>query len=444
MTDFLDGLELQLVRAAGRGVSASAAPRAEGLAARGHVPRRRRRPRGLLILVPALIALALGGLALGGVIEIGKPAEPGFSSVQAGYGPLAPGTSHLLSLSTPDPRGGPGWGMRVFSTRRGVGCIQVGRLLEGRLGALGQDGAFNNDGRFHEVAPGSALRFFACSAVDGNGRIFNNVVVGDQPASGWSGFGSCVPATASHAEKSPERGVPVAICPQQDERNLYYGLLGPDAKSITYTSGSKRLTMPTVGPEGSYLLVTAAPSHQLFDFAAGGTSDVVPVDGPITEVHYRDGRTCHLTSRSWIGGASACTPSLKVPVGYRPVPTPTAAQVATPIRARVVRGARGEREVLVSFRSRVALSEYRSTYTLKLDESEPHGRATAEGRIKPATEILAGGTVTMRIGGRAPNGSVPPGSYRGSVTLVSATGPALFEGPGTVYLKVGSFAVRVP
>jgi hypothetical protein len=448
MTDFLDSLEQQLIGAVERHGHAALAPIAA-------VPARRRRRRrgahrrGLMILIPALLVLTVGALALGGVIEIGARAKPENSVSRAGYGPLTPGSSRLLPISTPDPHGGPAWGLRVFSTKRGVGCIQTGRLLNGKLGALGRDGAFNNDGRFHEVPAGSAIRFFACSALDGNGRIFNNVTVGDQPASAWSGFASCVPATATGPENAPElvpgtaRKQAVGICAQRDERNLYYGLLGPAAQSVTYTSGRQHRT-ESVGPEGAYLIVTDAPAHQLFDASAGaGTSDVVPVAGPITEIHYRDGSTCHLTARSWIGGASACTPALKVPVGYRPVKTPSAAEARTPIRARVERNRRGEREILVSFVSRVAITEYRSAYSLKLDEPQLHGRAAPTLRAAADADIAAGQTVTMRIGGHGPRGSVPAGAYRGEVTLISATGPALYEGPGTAYIHVGSFSVHV-
>jgi hypothetical protein len=425
--------------------------------ARGRWSAREHR-RGLWLLIPALLALTIGGLALGGVIEIGAPAKPGVSAVQAGYGPLTPGTSHLLAITAPDPHGGPAWGMRVFATKRGVGCMQVGRLLDDRLGALGRDGAFNDDGHFHEVPAGGAIRFSACSALDGKGRIFNNTILSNQPASAWSGFGSCVPSSATPAEKAPELGDPakprglaperphpVRICPQADERNLYYGLLGPEAASITYTSGARHRTVPTVGAEGAYLIVTQAPSHQLYSGAAGGTSNVVPVHGPITAIHYRDGRTCHLTSRSWIGGTSACTPSLRVPVGYLPVKAPTAAQVSTPIHARAVRNRRGEREIVVSFVSRVPITEYRSEYSLKLDESELHGRASAPYRADAGANVAAGQTVSARIKRHGPHGgSVPAGVYRGTLTLIAATGPALYEGPGTAYLHVGDFSVRVP
>jgi hypothetical protein len=454
MTDFLDALEAQLVDAAAHGVRSPREPGTKPVVRREQRGRRGHR-RTMLVLIPALIVLAAGGLALGGVIEIGAPAKTEVSAAEAGYGPLSPGSSHLLAISTPDPHGGLPWGMRVFSTKRGVGCIQVGRLLDGRLGALGQDAAFNDDGRFHEVKVGDAIRFFACSALDANGRIFNNVTIGDEPASAWTGAGSspsryraatpgtCVPATASPAEKAPRGGVPVPICAQVDERDLYYGLLGPDAKSITYTSAGRRHTVPTVGPEGAYLIVTAAPVHQLFNFGAGGTSDVVPVDGPIREIHYRNGSICHLTRRSWIGGNSACTPSLREPVGYVPVKTPTASQVASAVRAHVRRNSHGEREIAVTFVSRVPVTEYRSAYSLKLEEG---GRgAFAQTRPGEGDDIAAGERVTMMIASRhGPHASLAPGLYRGSVTLIAATGPALFEGPGTVYLPVGHFSIRVP
>jgi hypothetical protein len=481
VTDFLDALERQLVDAAKRGVRRASAPSASASSASAssasassasarhagaptsatRPPRathRRQRGRknrhGLLILIPALLVLAVAGLALGGVIEIGEPASHELSAAEAGYGPLTPGTVRLLPIRTPDPSGGPPWGLRVFSTKRGVGCIQVGRLVDGRLGALGQDGAFEDDGRFHEIPAGDALRFFACSALDGNGRVFNNVTIGDEPASAWSGAGraatrsrpatpgSCVPATATPAEKAPRLGVPVSICPQADERNLYFGLLGPDAESITYTSGEQRRTAATVGPEGAYLIVTRASPDQLFNFSAGGTSDVVPVDGPITEIHYRNGSTCHLTARSWMGGASACTPTLQVPVGYRTVKTPTAAEMATPVHATVQPNDRGENEILVSFTSPISITEYRSEYSVELDESPLQPRAVALNRADANSNFAAGQTVTIHI--RGTHGVLPAGTYSGTVRLISATGPVLFEGPGTVYVPVGSFSAQVP
>jgi hypothetical protein len=433
----------------------SPSPRAQGAYAR---PRAHRRT--LVLVVPALLVLAAGALAAGGVIRFGAPAKTfgGFSYPRSGLGALTPGTVRLLPITAPDPAGGPPWSLRVLSTTRGVGCIQVGRLLDGKLGALGQDYAFGDDGRFHELPVNSTFNPFACAALDGKGRIFNNVTEGNQPASAWRGSGGlsegCVPASATPAEKGSDitpaekkrsGAKPPPICPQEDERNLYYGLLGPAGKSITYTLEGHSHTQATIGPEGAYLIVTRAPAHQLFQGANGGTEDVVPVDGPITELHYTGGATCHLTSKSWIGGKSACTPTLEVPVGYAPVAkAPMQAQVATPLHVRLVRNKAGGQEILVSFRSRFAITTDRSDYAIEVHEpNEPPQVHT--GYRPTQSNIAAGQTVTTRLrGGFGPHSSLTPGLYKGTVTLIYATGPALLEGPGTAYVHVGSFTVRVP
>ncbi len=406
-------------------------------------PRRRVRLRPLVLAAPLLLAVAAGALAAGGVIQFGAPAgqPPGYSKAsRSGLGGLTRGTVRLLPISTPDPIGGPAWGMRVFSTTRGVGCIQVGRLVNGKLGALGQDGAFHDDGLFHELGTSTFAPLYNCTTLDANRRIFTNVAVGDEPASGWGlvgayAHGGCVPSTSSPAERA---GTPT-ICPQGDERDLYYGLLGPDASSITYTIAGRPHTVPTVGPEGAYLILTKASPKQLFNFADGGTKDVVPVNGPITELHYRDGATCHLTSRSWIGGASACTPTLQVPVGYVPPKRAvrTGAQVAAPVRARLLHTARGGHEILVSFTSRVAITHARSSYLFKWHE--PNMPPQVNGFHFTNGDIAAGQTVSMDIGRFGP--PLPAGVTRGTVTFKETDLPSEEEEPG---ILVGSFAVRAP
>ena len=196
-----------------------------------------------------MLVIATGALAAGGVIQIGAPAKLPFSLVRnsdEGSGALVPGTVRMLPIAALDPAGGPDWGMRVLSTTRGEGCIQIGRLLDGKLGALGQDGAFDNDGSFHELPVSAAFDINGCALLDGRGRLFTNVTADERPASAWIGtggrLGGCVPASAGPYEKGlrltrreKEMGLkPAAICPQADLRNIYYGLLGPEAQSITY------------------------------------------------------------------------------------------------------------------------------------------------------------------------------------------------------------------
>jgi hypothetical protein len=388
----------------------------------------------------SLIAIAVGLLMVGaafggGLIQLGAPARTseGFTTPRAGFGALTLGTARLLAIATPDPHGGPPWGLRVFSTTRGVGCIQVGRLLDGRIGALGQDGAFGDDGRFHEL-PVRSVSVFTCSALDANGRIFNNVSKGDELANAWPGRETCVPSVASPAEKGFVSG---KICPQADERDLFYGLLGPYAKSITYTSRGNRKTVATVGPEGAYLIVTDAPVSQLYNTAGSGATDVVPVDGPITEVHYHDGSTCHLTARSWIGGASACTPPLRVPVGYAPVgKPPTRAQVATPVHVHLVRNRKGIYEAILGFRSRISVNSDRALYKIEWRQPKaPRWKTRSTGTDE---NIAAGQAITARTG------PLPRGVTDVQAILQYSSGPALLEGPGTIYLPVDRLAIRVP
>ena len=376
--------------------------------------RRRRRAvrRPMLLIAPLLLLLAAGALAAGGVIEFGSPAKLPFSllgNAREGSGSLAPGTARLLPIHAPDPAGGPDWGMRVLATTRGEGCIQIGRLLDGKLGAIGQDGAFGNDGRFHVLPVSAAFNSIGCALLDGNGRLFTNVTADARPASGWIGaggrLGGCVPATAGPYEKGlrltrrerAEGARPAAICRQSDLRNIYYGLLGPQATSITYKLDGERRTLATIGADGAYMFVTRASPHQLLNFANAGTSDVVPVDGPIEEIHYRGGATCHLTAKSWIGGADACTPPLSEPVGFVPAGSaPTPAQVASPIHARLTRGRASRTVIVVSFTARVAVSDARRAYTLRWREAQmPPG---AYGGAPIDYDIKAGTIVTRTIG----------------------------------------------
>lgn len=422
--------------------------------------RRRTRPawmrrghrRTSAIVLVAMLVISAGALAAGGVIRIGEPAEtgvPGSPRIPLRGGAIVKDTVRLLSISTPDPVAGPRWGMRVYSKKLGEGCVQLGRLLDGKIGAIGQDHAFHDDGRFHEFAVNTFGAKGACTLLDGNNRLFLNATVGDLPASAWEGFatGTCVPSTAGRYERFAEDGSrkPYAICPQADERNVYYGLLGPDAKSVTYVLDGFAHTQPTVGAEGAYLIVTKASAKQLFNFSAGGTQDVVPVDGPITELHYRSGATCHLTSRSWIGGKDACTPSLKVPVGWVPPkgPAPTAADVAAPLHVRLVRARDGGHEAIVSFRSRIALASARSSYTVQWHEPGEPAQVQSSGAPMPLFPA-AGQSESMRIG-RGLGRGLRRGVTTGEVILQDQTGPGnLEEAGGTVRLTVGRFTLRVP
>lgn len=434
----LPQLRSSLVAAAARHARAAQTPTAAAPAtARGS-----RWRRASVISIAALLALT-GVAFASGVIPFGSPAPVSpvqlFTAPTTGDGALTPGTVRMLPVSTPDPGGGPPWGMREFTTTRGLGCVEVGRLLDGKLVAIGQDYAFGNDGRYHVlgVTSGGAGYGDWCSALDRYDRLFINQMWGEQPASAWQSrcYAPGSPP-GGHMRREPE-------CPMRDERNLYFGLLGPDAQSVTYILGGRRHTLATSGPEGAYLIVTrSTPGQLLTGVGAGG---VVPVDGPITEIHYKDGATCHITSKSWIGEAYACTPSLKEPVGYVAPPdlSYTHQQVATPVHARLIRTRDGRYELRLAIRSRVPLTNAQTGYDFAW--YIPGTRFENHGDYRTESNIAAGQLVSTTT---CP---LPAGYIHGAVSLFEPNEPYKsrseivyaykYEKTGVL---VGGFAVHVP
>jgi hypothetical protein len=223
------------------------------------IPRTRSRRR-LPVLASSAIAvllLAAAAFAAGRIIGIGAPVEPGGGpeppSRAAGVGiPVAgsysngrPRSAIRVALSVPDPAGGPPWGMRIVTTTRGLLCVQVGRLLDGRLGVLGQDGQFENDGLFHELPPGAldqstcsqpgVLALYTASALPDAGML-----PGD--------FLSC-----ARRVSGPRH------CRAGAERTVAFGVLGPHAVSVSYKADNRLHTTATRGGHGAYLIVLSQP-----------------------------------------------------------------------------------------------------------------------------------------------------------------------------------------
>ena len=294
---------------------------------------------GLIVAGPALAAVSLlhSGSQLGPAVP---PSPTKFD------GAAIPSGVRLLQIRVSDPQGGPPWGMRMIRTTRGLLCVQVGRVAFGTIGALGRDEAFGNDGRFHAFSD-NYEQGPPCMTPDAHGNGFQNVAEFGTPASGlYAGQqGGCVPPSPlptrlpatmrrqikrRRQARRPRR----ATCPSADLRQIDYGLLGPDAVSVTYQTPSGRLvTTPTTGPDGAYLVVLpyqARTSSQNGGFDEG---DALAADG-IRAVTYRNGHSCHLPSPYVYGAATlSCQP-----VGYvspsGPLPTP--AQVTAPVSAHLV------------------------------------------------------------------------------------------------------------
>lgn len=344
MPDFIDRLGAELTRAA------TAEPRPSRAGRVSWRPRglRSMRPRTLL-LVPALAVLGTGAALAAGVLLTGTPAGPKVPPVPtAGYGAAIPATAKLLPLHVADPAGGLPWGLRTVRTTRRDVCLQVGRVADGTIGALGEDGSFGNDHRFHPFSENYQAQL-GCVTLDANGHGFTNAIIWGLPTSAMAG-GGCL------AEFSRRRLDP---CPTQDTRDVYFGLLGPDAASITYLSGGgQTVTVPTVGSDGAYLIVTRArPGEQ-----QGGGSGFTALlkTGPIRAVTYHVGQTCRPTA------ISACPL-----VGFVPPSAPhlTQATLASPIHVREIPARAStppQRLFKITYTARVAVTSTGSFYYVSL------------------------------------------------------------------------------
>jgi hypothetical protein len=281
--------------------------------------------------------------------------------------------------------------MRVYKTSRGLGCVQVGRLVGGRIGVLGQDGAFNDDGRFHPLPVQASQAEGDCVLLDGHGHAFLGVGNYGVPASGLPRqchlLGSRV---------ASER------CGRSDPRDVFYGLLGPRARTITYMFAGHLHTIPTVGSEGAYLIVARAPAWLTARGVGAGASGALPVGGgtldgiplphPVLKIAYTGGRTCTIASRGKRDGhGGACLP----PVGYvaQEVHVPTARELASGIGVRsaldepVAGTARAGRvaALTVSFRARAAVTSALSGYSVTLQAPES---GACHGHVEQANSQL--------------------------------------------------------
>jgi hypothetical protein len=259
------------------------------------------RLRGRLLARPLIVAMAVvvGGtgaaFAAKDLVGIGAPAPRDYPS----FGEkILPAGTRLLSLRVADPGGGPPWGMRLIYTTADRqdpvrnhktarwGCVQIGRVVDGRLGILGQDGAFHNDGLFHELP----VQPEACGGLNRSGQLVGLTGGASITASAYRRLEGCLTASARRQEQmtlpSIERQLGVARaekdlheiraaleglatyrkiapklnadanCPESDLRHVVYGVAGPDATSVTVTGEGHHQTIAlTPRDDGAYLIV---------------------------------------------------------------------------------------------------------------------------------------------------------------------------------------------
>jgi hypothetical protein len=384
---------------------------------RFHVPVRH---RGLAVVIAALVIAAPSVAAFGaasGWFSAGSPDRYYPASATSGLGKVLPAGDRLLPIRVADPDGGPPWGIRLVRTTRGDTCIQVGRVQDGQIGALGIDGAWGDDHEFHEIKPNDGLADI-CGATDATGYGFANQTAHGAPASvdvplynssggarnacrsPYESITAPVPGGGSNPspllkkllQQAAKQRSSSPVCPADSMRTVFAGLLGPDAKRITYkTPDGKTMTENTSGGVGAYLIVFKETVTNCAEFStsalggsrgcqSGGTGNSPDLQWPtaVTSVKYKDGNTCklqpstrvvnayeklvgqsrnqphettkqeqarfeeflvayHLTRRTWIQALIPRCP----PVGWVAAKQAvTAAQVATPLHVTISSGRR--------------------------------------------------------------------------------------------------------
>lgn len=268
---------------------------------------RRRRLRTLALAIIVVLGLAAAAFAIRALV-FGSDAPPTFnSSKAAGLGAIKPGTVKLLELTVKDPDGGSRWGMRVFSTRRGYGCYQVGRLVGGELVALGIDGAFGNDGRAHRLP----IERHGCGGTDDVGHLRFTALAPVTDASASLAEDRCLDRERARAAKlalhNAERYLGQARrhddanaivegrrqvraakrrrdhsheCPPGALRLVVAGAAGPAASSVELRIGRQHAVEKVRARDGgAFLFVLRRPSE--------------PVTTKLT-ARFADGRSCDL------------------------------------------------------------------------------------------------------------------------------------------------------
>ena len=415
----------------GRELEAAAVRQAAPAAA---VPRRGRRRGRTLALAIVVVGAGAGAAswAAAGLLSSGSPVPFARGAPIAGraQGAPIPGTVKLLTGDVADPGCGPPLGLRYWETDRKYACVQVGRVYDGKLGQI-------TGGKvFHELRLGVALGALGgCFAMDGSGHGFTAIHVdaqrGAQPSTCPPGFHVGTKLRGPHGS--------VIGCTAPD-RTVDFGLLGPNARDLTYRRGGQDHTAATLGGVGAYLVVQKRIKPVMREFGFHHRDPKLNLHGPaepyialtpasqvIRRVTYSGG-TCVVRVTLYPYGAC------KAQAGFVPIPQPQVVDVRAPIRAFAAPNGRGIR---VRFRARQAVTDGRSGYDI---EVRPVGRGefmTQTYSRNVAAGALVRTTVALYNHQR--------GAYRIVVryrTISARPGPyASLDSPG---LLVGKARVDVP
>lgn len=413
-----------------------------------------RRPRH----VPMMAAIALGALLMAAaalaatqIIGFGAPVtathQPGRErpSASSGIGiPLAgaggaPTSAQQLALSVPDPRGGLPWGMRVVRTTRGLVCLQIGRLLDGRLGVLGEDGEFGDDGLFHELpatalAPGMCIPPSVWTILSDAGVPASGAIQGLPP--------SCL------APWLQTRGSGPKPCPARDERLVGFGVLGPHAVSVSYMADGQLHTVATAGSLGAYLIVLPVPAELEHNAPAlGGKEGLLggfPIGAGRGEVVSRlmfrvHGRLCQTGFDRQRGGPPQCqSSSARTRAAVPAIPH----GLRAPVALKASR-APGGYDLEVTFAAPAAVTSASTAYGIEL--TRPSGAGCGRGGLwgQSIERDVARGQI-LHVSEFVPQPSGCHGVVRGRVILASQLLLGGFFGPGDDAQTIGRFSFALP
>jgi hypothetical protein len=447
-------LERDLLEAANRRNAAAGAASAGSGAdtpMRRHLARARlRRLRLPLIAFGCLLASTTIALAASGVILSGAPVRPeGRSNPGAGEGVPAPGASRLLALRVPDPEGGLPWGMRVVRTTRGEVCVQIGRIENGQLGELGIDGVFHDDGRFHPL-PADVLPETSRVGVRVNDddateavscHLAGQVVVGEHLG---------VDRSAGAADGGEGKR------PLGELRNIYYGMLGAPAVSVSYKAGKTDRGVAVLRPLGVYLIVRRAAPKEL-EGSGGeslGSEGDLPASAPLTAITYRlDGKLCRRGPVLPPGGVEHLADPCPEP--HWPAANDVAPRdLHRPLHVRLQASNRIVTGVSLSFTAPFAVTSAKEDYFVRIPAIVCNGE-DAPGKIggvrgysgwSLGRDVTPGSTVTHRFSSlELFSGQCGDRRHLRNVSRRSAVVEVLYSKyQGAVPVVIGSATVRLP
>lgn len=398
----------------------------------------------------ALLASATIALAATGVILPGAPVSPSDQQNPAvGDGVPAAGASVLLPLRVADPEGGLPWGMRIVHTTRGKICLQVGRAKDGQLGELGVDGAFGDDGRFHPL-PASALPALTPTGLqppsdaNTNCNLAEDAIVGSLV--GLDRSASALPVTAR------------TQLPSTAWRDIRFGILGPDAVSVTYSessgsggggsglgdsgSGAVQHSLPVTPESGAYLIVQRTmPGEQLesANWSISGYGEAVP-SAPLTAIAYRlDGKLCERTPSLPPGAPSPAVASPCPQPQQQATAPPQAQEPHVPLHVQLQVHNGLVTGMDVSFAAPYAVTDATHEYAIRVPDCES---PTFQGFVgKPLDRNVAqGATVQFHLGD-----PFVEGCGHGAVERSSANVQVIYQhADGGRPVLVGSATVSEP